>query len=342
MDFESYLPKSLDGTRENHEPSGFCLYRTSKNPGEHQPAYTYCGKNGDDVMNHFFERLMIERFEIAKKLGKNLRMTPLTDEQQKDYDAAEICPYCEEKFTAENYKVRHHSHTTSLFLAAACRNCNLQLKYRKRKRTNVSEDGYDDSEFDDYMIPVIAHNMRGYDSHHIIKYFRQKHFEWEDVRGFNHREEIEIIPTNTEQFIGFSIGNLRFIDSCQFLTTSLDKLVSVLLDSGRDKFVHTTEHFREKNLPNLDILFKKGVYPYEEIQSYADLEATRLPPQAAFYSQLNECGITDAEYRRAEEIWTTLGCTNMIDYHNLYLTTDVLLLADVFENFRDLGMQTLA
>jgi hypothetical protein len=55
---------------------------------------------------------------------------------------------------------------------------------------------------------------------------------------------------------------------------------------------------------------------------------------------LNEDGITEEEYARARDVWTTFNCQNFKDYHDLYLKTDVILLADVFENFRDLSLKT--
>ena len=138
---------------------------------------------------------------------------------------------------------------------------------------------------------------------------------------------------NCEKFLSFSIGNLRFLDSCQFLTASLDSLVSTLLKSGQDKFVHTRRHLGQS-----DLLLCKGVFPYEHLQSRANFEETELPPRESFYSKLNEEAISEADYERAQLMWKTFNCKTLRDYHDLYLTTDVLLLADVFENFRQLGL----
>jgi hypothetical protein len=67
---------------------------------------------------------------------------------------------------------------------------------------------------------------------------------------------------------------------------------------------------------------------------------TELPPKDAFYSKLDEQGITDEEYERAQNVWTAMDCKRFQNYYDLYLKTDVILLADVFENFRDLSMRT--
>ena len=65
-------------------------------------------------------------------------------------------------------------------------------------------------------------------------------------------------------------------------------------------------------------------------------EETRLPGKEKFYSSLNDENITDEEYEHAQAVWRAFGCETLGDYHDLYVKTDVALLADVFENFRNL------
>jgi len=130
-----------------------------------------------------------------------------------------------------------------------------------------------------------------------------------------------------EKYISFSLRSLRFIDSAQFLLASLDRLVS---GCPREAFAITRTY-----QPNdTELLMKKGVYPYEYMSSWERFQETMLPPVAAFYSQLSGEGISDGDYQHATTVWNTFGCQNFGDYHDLYLKTDVLLLADVFENFR--------
>ena len=62
--------------------------------------------------------------------------------------------------------------------------------------------------------------------------------------------------------------------------------------------------------------------------------------QEAFYSSLSNEGITDDDYKHAQQVWDTFDCRNIGDYHDIYLRTDVLLLADVFENFRRTALST--
>ena len=132
---------------------------------------------------------------------------------------------------------------------------------------------------------------------------------------------------NTEKYISFSLGNLRFVDSVNFLLSSLDKPVK-----GSDEFPIMHRTVAEENKRRL--LLKKGIYPYEYMDSFERFGETELPEKEKFYSSLSGQAITDKEYAHAQEVWATFGCQNLGDYHDLYVATDVLLLADVFENFR--------
>ena len=115
----------------------------------------------------------------------------------------------------------------------------------------------------------------------------------------------------------------RFIDSFKFIQTSLANLVSNLRP---DDFHNTKEIFRQ----NLDLLTRKGVYPYDYISSIEKLTEKQLPPKKEFYSKLNDEGITDDDYQRALNVWNTFNCKSLCNYHDLYLKSDVLILADVF------------
>ena len=85
-------------------------------------------------------------------------------------------------------------------------------------------------------------------------------------------EDIKVVPLNSEKFITFQIGNLRFLDSYQFLSTSLEELVSLLLKSGKENFVETVKY-----LGDHDLVFAKGVYPYAYMTDRSKFDETRLP-----------------------------------------------------------------
>ena len=145
---------------------------------------------------------------------------------------------------------------------------------------------------------------------------------------------INAIPNNMEKYMAFMLGNhLMFIDSFQFMSSSLDKLASNL---PKDDLIYTSKAFKGKRL---DLLSKKGVYPYDFMDSFEKFNNRELPTKDQFYSILNDEHITDDEYDHAKKVWDTFYIKTMGEYHDLYLISDVLLLTDVFENFRKTCMQ---
>ena len=213
----------------------------------------------------------------------------------------ETCLFCADPLLVPHFKdsVRDHDHMTGKYRGAAHNECNFKLKMNSKTMP----------------IPVIFHNLKGYDGHLLMQAMAR-------VQG-----EIKCIATNTEKYMSFSLGNLRFIDSLNFLLNSLEKVVD-----GCDEFPIMERMMPEENKRQL--LLKKGVYPYEYMDSFERFGETQLPEKEKFYSSLYDEGITDEEYERAKQVWGTFGCRNLGDYHNLYVATDTLLLADVFENFR--------
>ena len=115
--------------------------------------------------------------------------------------------------------------------------------------------------------------------------------------------------------------HLVFMDSLQFMSSSLDKLVSNL---PNDAFKYTSEEI--KNDKNLKLMKLKG-----ETNRFNE---KKLPNKDDSYSILNDEHISDTQYVHAIKVWKTFKLKNMGEYHDLYLKSDVLLLADVFENFR--------
>ena len=116
-----------------------------------------------------------------------------------------------------------------------------------------------------------------------------------------------------------------------------DSHVSNLRSVGEDKFKITQAHFPWS--VKFKKVIRKGVFPYEWLTDVACFAQPCLPQKDQFYSRLNSNGITDADYNHAKDVWKTFEMKSMREYHSLYLKTDVLLLADVFENFRDMALE---
>ena len=127
---------------------------------------------------------------------------------------------------------------------------------------------------------------------------------------------------------------LRFIDSCRFMESSLDKLIvdklASKLEDGQCK--HLREFYKEE--ADFRLMRRKDVYPYEYMDGWKKFEETTLPPKNAFYSRINMKGISDHDLKHVQQVWNIMEKKTLGYYHDAYLKTDVLLLADVLEKFR--------
>ncbi|XP_077278040.1 uncharacterized protein LOC143906113 [Temnothorax americanus] len=190
---------------------------------------------------------------------------------------------------------------------------------------------------DSYVIPVFFHNLSGYDAHFIIK---------DIANSFEGR--IDLLPLTKELYISFTkyvregvnwgnCAKLRFVDSFKFLSTSLERLASYL-DKGKLKIMRS--EFSELSESDFDLLTRKGVFPYEYVDGFDKLLVTELPPREDFYSSLTGETASESDYEHARNVWGCFRVRNLGEYSDLYLKTDVLLLADIFENFRDTCIDT--
>ncbi|XP_045466137.1 uncharacterized protein LOC123674983 isoform X1 [Harmonia axyridis] len=223
-----------------------------------------------------------------------------------DCDDKTICHICRKKFTPDDIIVKDHDHFNGKYRGRAHNKCNLN--YKKS-----------------FVIPVVFHNLGGYDAHFIIKELAK-------------RGSVSLLPLNMEKYISFTKYDsetkiqLRFIDSFRFLNSSLENLASYL---KLDQYTELKNQFSNLSVDNLKLLTRKGVFPYDYIDSIDKLCEPCLPSREKFYNQLNYDGISEEQYLHAQQVWSTFKCHTMKDYIMLYLKTDILLLADIFEQFRD-------
>ena len=174
---------------------------------------------------------------------------------------------------------------------------------------------------------IIFHNLKCYDSHLIFSVL------------YKFNLKIGVVPNGLEKYMAFFVGkNLVFIDSMQFMNSSLDHLVENLSDKDFKYLV------KEFGSDNLEILKQKGAYPYEYMNSFKRFNEEKLCARKYFFSSTkkgkidNDGKISDGhisikDYMTCEKIWNMFNIKNMGDYHDHYLKKDVLLLADVFEKF---------
>ena len=309
-----------------------------------------------------------------KKFSKDLRkhaskiidyekkkMIPLTAEEKIYYNKQEICYICKKEFNnneKKNYKVRDHCHYTGKYRGAAHNICNLRYKVPKE-------------------IPIVFHNGSIYDYHFIIKELVKEFASNFECLGENTEKYITFsVPIKNKIE---NKDKIKFIDTSRFMASSLSKLVDnlsegiynnkcsdcgsnldyikiknekLILECYNCKQCHkkklnkelikrfaSTYSFCNNDLNKFILLLRKGVYPYEYMDNWERINETSLPSKESFYSNLNTEDIDDIDYRHFNNVFNKFKLNNLGDYHDLYVQSDTLLLADVFENFRDICLK---
>ncbi|GBN22535.1 hypothetical protein AVEN_268168-1, partial [Araneus ventricosus] len=306
-DFESLIVKEVhtSGNTEivaRHEACGYAYIIIGPDVRSVKPIAIYRGKN---AVQHFMENILKEKEELAAKLTSIVPIS-MTPQDELDFRSATHCSICKKALKGD--RVRDHDHQTGRYRAALHSSCNLKFRLSKK-------------------IPIVFHNLKNYDGHLIMQ-------EIGKLKDY----EISVVPTTMEKYVTLSLSkryhkfkvSLNFVDSFQFLSTSLEKLGQNLTP---DKFNILKENFLHHNI---SLLLRKGVYPYEYMDSHQKFDEERLPSIDSFESTLTGSGISDEDYRHAQTVWNYFNLKNMGEYHDLYVKCDVLQLADVSENFRKL------
>ena len=221
----------------------------------------------------------------------------MSAEEEERFQLSNNCWICDELFDVGDDQVRDHCHIAGKYRGAAHWSCNTNLGSSKK-------------------IPVIFHNLRDYDSHLIIKEITKLEVK------------VSVIRNGLEKYMAFTINrNLVFIDSLQFRNSSLDSLVKNLSDND---FKYLSEEFSDEFL---GLVTQKGVYPYEYMDIFKKFSENKLPDKCKFLSSLKDVCIGEKDYLKANNIWSVFKINTVGDYHDLYLKTNVLLLANAFEKF---------
>ena len=285
-------------------------------------------------------------------------MIPLTKEEEDNYNKENICYICKKEFnnndtSSSECKVRNHCHFTGKYRGAAHNTCNLRYKIPKN-------------------IPVIFHNRSTYNYHFIIKELACEFDGNFECLGENTEKYITFsVPIKKKMDITYKI---KFIDSFRLMATSLSKLVDNLTDNiHNDKCIKcksnlcfvraineklifkcidcekeyekdynkellerfaNTYKFCDNDLNKFIMLLRKGVYPYEYIDGWDKFNEKIIPSKESFYSKLTLENITETDYAHANIVFKKFNIDNLGEYHDLYVRSDTLLLADIFENFR--------
>ena len=309
---------SINKTKKYQElvPCGFSFYVHSVIPEINFPVELYRGSDAAKIFCKKIQEYTREIYKIIKTCNKKIEMT---EDQIKKFNSATECYICKKVFSC-NDKVRDHCHLTGKYRGPAHNNCNLNLK----EKINF--------------IPIFFHNLAGFDCHLFIR-------ELAESEG-----NIECLAKNKEDYISFTkkvrvdenvvkekngnlkynsvYFNLRFLDSFKFMASSLDSLSKNLSEFP----ICRNNGLQDRHL-------RKGIYPYDYMDSFNKFNETENPSKEAYYSILNNQEITDEDYEHSKLIWKEDNIKNLGEYHDLYLKIDVLLLAEIFENFRNVCLK---
>ena len=310
--------KSYTKKYQKHKPVSFVYYILSTFEDVYKSTKrTYIKEKEEDPNPaDVFLNWLEEDVKIISNLKK--RKIIITEEEEEQFYQASNCWICGELLIDD--RVMDHCHYTGRYRGPAHKQCN----FKYRKPNNIS---------------VFFHNFTGYDSHLFIK------------KLGNTEGNINCIPNNKEKYISFSktiitgeyenkkgetvknFFRIDFKDSMKFLNSSVEALVNNL---PKDCFNNLEKYFSPEQV---ELLKQKGFFPYDYMDDIEKLKDKKPPPQKAFYSKLKGNGLSKDNYNHVLKVWETSNMKTLKDYLKFYNESDVLLLADVFENFRDICLK---
>ena len=351
-------PRESSATEINkHAPSGYslfthCSFDITKNKLDH-----YRGK---DCMKKFCKDLRTHTTKIINYEKK--KMMPLTVEEKIHYNEQEICYICKKEFDKndkKHYKVRYHCHYTGKYRGAPHDICNSRYKITKEIPVVFHNGSTCDYHF---IIKELGKKFDG--NFECLGENTEKYITFSvPIKKKIENKDIEITY------------KIKFIDSYRFISMPLSKLIDNLFEGIHNNtcvdckscldYIKTkneklilkcfnckqyypkdfnkelikrfsgTYEFCNKNLNKFILLLRKGVYPYKYMDDWERFEETSLPNKESFYSNLNMENINDIDCRHGNNVFKRFKLKHLGEYHDLYVQSDTLLLADVFENFRN-------
>ena len=288
------------------------------------------------------------------------KMIPLTIEEKIYHNEQEICYICKKEFDKKNYKVRDHCHYTGKYRGAAHNICNLRYKIPKEIPLVFHNGSTYDCNF------IIKELVKEFDGNfeclgeNTEKYITfsvptKKKIENKDIEityKIKFIDSYRFMSSSLSKLVdnlSEGIHNNKCVDckSClDYIKTKNEKLILKCFNCEHDfikkkfykeliKRFKSRYEFCNKDLNKFILLLRKGACPYEYMDNWERFNETLLPSKESFYSNLNMENIDDIDYRHGNNVFKIFKLNNLGEYHDLYVQSDTLLLADVFENLRN-------
>ena len=354
--------------------SSYAYLVVSWNPANPQSNYPLHVYRGENAIKHFWQQITAEVQKIGKHYCRVVLMKISDEQLFHFQNEVEHkCHICGNSIARGN-AVCDHCHLTGEYRGPACSVCNKKyllpnfvpilfysassydMKFLIKQLSTVTgtpsaannvtnDDDVDQKVAVKKVKFAIGQHSRGDCSSEIQDSVQNEILQPRSICD----SRMSVIATNSEKFITiskklwFATGkrdrcgkeiykyiNARFLDSSRFLESSLAKLAESL---PQDRFIHTRKYFPDCS--NFELVTQKNFFPYEYITDASKYDDSYLPSREAFASSLaNGSTISEYEYEFAQKVYRDFNCKTLGDYSDLYVKIDVLLLAEVFEEFR--------
>lgn len=267
---------------------------------------------GHDCIEKFYDSLRKEVNYVEEILASTNYPIDMTETEEASFQSSKNCYACGVDFTEDPSarKCRDHDHLRAKnnYRGPICNSCNLNRTDLKLK------------------IPLFFHNGGRFDVHFLLQ----------KLHKLTAGGTMNVIAKTGENFMCLELFEKRVVvkDSFNHLSSSLAALVDQLKKGG--KSLKITKRYLKGDEEKVELMSRKGVFPYGLVDSMRVLEeTTSLPPKEAFYDTLREKDIEQGDYDHAKRVWDLLKCKNLREYMEHYLATDITFLADVMENYRN-------
>ena len=364
-------PNESSTTKINKDtPPGYSIFTQCSFDKSKNKLNYYRGK---DCMKKFSKDLKEHASKVIDYEKK--KMIPLTTEEKIYHNKQEICYICKKEFSnneKKNYKVRDNCNYTGKYRGAAHNICNLRYKVPKEIpivfdngsiydyhfiikelvkefEGNFECLGENTEKYITFSVPIKKKiENKDLETTYKVKFIDSYRFMASSLSKLVDNLS-EGIHNNKCSDCGSNLGYIKTTAGPSSLERKNEKLILECYNCKqryKKKFnkelikrFARTYSFCNNDLNKFILLLRIGVYPYEYMDNWERFNETSFPSKESFYSNLNMGNIDHIDYRHGNNVFNKFKLNNLGDYHDLYVQSDTLLLADVFENFKDMCLR---